>query len=170
MVNGPKHCSKLNDSTFTKFIETCKGNSGSKSLSEWYAKSHDCLLTHSLPATSILFLIETIYSNIFRCNYLRSGIYFLNFCFSFNQFRFNFKQFQKKHDPHSHCIFELMDPEKRPLNKCLKSPLSEDPWVSNMVNGPKQHWNLKDSTFTIFIDPCEDNSGLKSLSELYAVS
>ena len=26
MVNGPKHCSKLNDSTFTIFIDPCKGN------------------------------------------------------------------------------------------------------------------------------------------------
>ena len=34
MVNGLKHCSKLNDSTFTIFIDNYAGNSGLKSLSE----------------------------------------------------------------------------------------------------------------------------------------
>ena len=48
MVNGLKYCSKLNDSTFIMFFDTCESNSGSKSLSEWYAKSEDSLLTHSL--------------------------------------------------------------------------------------------------------------------------
>ena len=36
MANGPKHCSNLNDKTFTIFIEHCEGNSvGKKS----YVKS-----------------------------------------------------------------------------------------------------------------------------------
>ena len=39
LVNGPKHCSKLNDSIFTIFIDPCERNSAGKSLSEWYAKS-----------------------------------------------------------------------------------------------------------------------------------
>ena len=56
MVNGLKDCSKLNDSTFTIFIDTCAANSGLKSLSEWYAKAQDCLLTHSLPIKSIVLL------------------------------------------------------------------------------------------------------------------
>ena len=56
------------------------------------------------------------------------------------------------------------------LDKCLKSPVSEDPSTSNMINGPKNFWNRNDITFTIFIDPCEDNSGLKSLSGWYANS
>ena len=43
------------------------------------------------------------------------------------------------------------------LDKCLKSPLSEDPSTSNMVNGWKHCSKLNDSNFTIFIDPCEDN-------------
>ena len=33
--------------------------------------------------------------------------------FPFSKFRFNFKQFQKKDDPQSRCIFELTDSEKR---------------------------------------------------------
>ena len=40
------------------------------------------------------------------------------------------------------------------LDKCLKSPVLEDPLTSNMVNGRKHRWNLNDSTFTIFIAPC----------------
>ena len=51
-----------------------------------------------------------------------------------------------------------------------KSPVSEDPSTSNMVNKPKRYAKLSDSTFTIFIDLCESNSGLKSLSEWYAKS
>ena len=54
---------------------------------------------------------------------------------------------------------------KTSLDKCPKSPLSEDPSTSNMVNGLKHYWNLNDRTFTIFIDPSEGNSGWKSLSE-----
>ena len=42
------------------------------------------------------------------------------------------------------------------LDNCLKSPVSEDPSTSNMVNGPKHCWNLNDTTITIFIDPSED--------------
>ena len=42
-----------------------------KGLSEWYAKSSDCLLTHWLPITSILFIIETIYTNMLICIYLK---------------------------------------------------------------------------------------------------
>ena len=39
MVNRTKHCSRLNDSTFTIFIDHCKGNSVGKNLSELYEKS-----------------------------------------------------------------------------------------------------------------------------------
>ena len=35
-----------------------------------------------------------------------------NFFFAFSEFRSNFENFQKKDDPHSCCIFELMDSEK----------------------------------------------------------
>ena len=48
---------------------------------------------------------------------------------------------------------------KRCLDKYLKGSVSEDPWTSNMGNGPKHCKKLKDSTFTTFIHPCERNSG-----------
>ena len=82
-VNRPKHCSKLNDSTFTIFTDPWKGNPGLKILSEWYAKSYNCLLTHWLLMTSILFLTEAIYCNLFRCFYLTKEKYFLNFFLQF---------------------------------------------------------------------------------------
>ena len=40
----------------------------------------------------------------------------------------------------------------RCLDKCLKSPVSEDPSTRYMVIGPKHFLNLKTSTFTIVID------------------
>ena len=83
MVNGPKHCTKLNDSTFTILIHPCEANSGWKSLSKWYAKSWDSLLTQWCPRTSIFFLIETIYRYVFRCNYLKKEKYYLNFLLHF---------------------------------------------------------------------------------------
>ena len=84
-AKGTKQCSKLKDNTFNIFIDPRERNSGLKCLSKWYGKSEDCLLAHWLPITNILILIETIHSNIFRCNYLRNGIYFLSF-FAFSQF------------------------------------------------------------------------------------
>ena len=119
--------------------------------------------------TSILFLIETIYSNIFRCNYLRNGKYFLFFLFffSFSQFRLNFERFQQKDDLDSWCYFWTYGLPEMRLDNCVKSPVSEDPLTSNTANGPKHCWNLKNSTFTVFIHPCEDSSGWKSFSEWY---
>ena len=43
------------------------------------------------------------------------------------------------------------------LDKCLKSPVSEDPSTSKVESRPKLRSKLNDSTFTIFIDPCEGN-------------
>ena len=60
---------------------------------------------------SILFLIETIYSNILRSNYLRNEKYLLYF-FVFPKFRFNSESFLKKYTPHSWSIFELTDWER----------------------------------------------------------
>ena len=67
------------------------------------------------------------------------------------------------------CIFELTHSEKTWLDKRLKSTLSEESLTSNMINGLKHCSKLNDSIFTIFFDPCEANSGLKSLSDRYAV-
>ena len=59
---------------------------------------------------------------------------------------------------------------KMSSNKYLKSLVWEDPSTSNMVNAPKNCWNLIESAFTIFTGHCEDNSVGKCLSEWYAKS
>ena len=57
--------------------------------------------------------------------------------FAVSNIRFNFEDFQKKDDRHRWSIFELTELRKTWLDKCLKSAVSEDPWTSNMGNGPK---------------------------------
>ena len=52
---------------------------------------------------------------------------------------------------------------KKWLDQCIKSPVSEDPLKSNMVNAPNHCSNLKNNSFTIFIDHWDGNSLTKSL-------
>ena len=113
--------------------------------------------------------METIYSNIFRCNYLRNEKYFLNFFLNFLNVD-SILKISKQRWPWYLVYFWIYGLRKTWLDKCLKSPVSEDASTSNMVNGPKHCSKLADSTFTIFINPCEGNSGLKRLSEWYAKS
>ena len=76
-------CSKLNGSTFTIFIDLCEYNWGLKTLFESNAEPYDCLLTHWLPMTSILYLKQAISCNIFRSIYLRNENNFLTFFLHF---------------------------------------------------------------------------------------
>ena len=55
-------------------------------------------------------------------------------------------------------VFLNLQTAKIVLDKCLKSPVSEDPSTSNMVNAPKHCSNLIEDTFTRLIDHCKDNS------------
>ena len=48
--------------------------------------------------------------------------------------------------------FGNYQPRKTWLDQCVKSPVSRDTSKSNMVNAPKHCWNVKDSSFAIFID------------------
>ena len=43
------------------------------------------------------------------------------------------------------------------LDKCLKSPVSEDHLTGNVFNGSKHYVNLNDIIFTILIDQCQGN-------------
>ena len=61
-------------------------------------------------------------------------------------------------------VFRYYGLQKTWLNKCLKSPVSENSSTSNVVNVPKDCWNLGDSAFNIFIDHYEENLVLKCLS------
>ena len=69
-----------------------------------------------------------------------------------------------KDDTDSWCILRKYGNAKTWLHNCVKTPISEDPSTSNMVNGPKHCWNMKDSTFTISIDHWEGNWVGKYLS------
>ena len=159
MGNGPKHCWRLDYSTFTIFIDPCESNLGLKSVSERYPKSYDCFLTHSLPIINILFLREAIYCNIFRCNYLRNENYFRIFFLHFLNLEPISNIFKKVG---THIADVILTLRKKWLDKCLRSPVSDYPRKSNMVNGPKRCSKLNDSTFTIFIDPCEGHSVWKA--------
>ena len=99
MVTGLKYCSKLNDSSFTIFIDTSEGNSGSESLSQWYVKSQDSLLTHSLPIISILLKRGNLLQH-FPMELSRKGkTFYCNiffFFFTFSKFKLDFEHLQRK--------------------------------------------------------------------------
>ena len=61
-----------------------------------------------------------------------------------------------------HFLFSRLRTSKAYPDKCLKSPVSEDAFTSNMGNVPKHCWNMHHRTFIIFsghwVDKC-----LKSL-------
>ena len=108
IINGPQNCWNLNDSTFTIFIDHWEDNYDWKSVTEWCAKSLDCLLIQWHPMTCILFLTEAIYWNVFRFFYLRKEKYFLKFVFfRFSKFRLNFEHFLEKDEGPNSCILEL---------------------------------------------------------------
>ena len=60
-------------------------------------------------------------------------------------------------------VFPKLRTAKKLSDKCLKSPVWEDPSTSNMVNMPNKFWNLRDIIFMIFIDHCQVNWGRKSM-------
>ena len=119
--------------------------------------------------TSILFLTEAIYCNIFRCIYLRNEKYFVDFFLHFLNLECILKIFRKKVSLIAD-VFLNLENRKEVFREILKSLVSEEPLTSDMVNGPKHCWNLKDSPFTRFIHPCEEYWSWKSLSERYAKS
>ena len=114
--------------------------------------------------TSILFLREASYCKIFRCIYLRYKKYFVNFFLDFLNLEWILNIFKKKMTFIAY-IFLSWRTQENVNDKCLKSLDSDDPSKSDMVIGPKHCWNLNDSTFTIFIDPCEDNRRWKNFSD-----
>ena len=77
--------------------------------------------------------------------------------------RLNFKYFEKKMTLLAFVFRTLRTPKTR-LDKCLKSPVSEDPLRSNMADVTKHCWNIHHSIFIIFIDHYQVNWVGKSLS------
>ena len=130
MVNGPKNWWNVNDTTFTIFLDHCEENQSWKNLPDWDEKSEDCLLTHWQAMTSILFLTEAIYCNIFRCNYLRNEKYFMNFFFNFLNLDSILNIFKKKMTLITDVFFNLRTPKYvvREMSKksCFRDPF--DKW------------------------------------------
>ena len=60
-------------------------------------------------------------------------------------------------------VFPKLRLRKTSLGKFLKSRVSEDRSKHNITNVLKHCCNLNDSTFTVFINHCEDNCVRKSL-------
>ena len=151
------------------YIDRCQGNWVRESLSYWHAKSWDCLLTHWLRMTSILFLIVKISRYQLRYSNLRNKKLFLNFFLHF----WNLNQILnilKKKVTLIDFVFSTLRTPKTWLDKCLKSPISENSSKSNMVNEPKHSWKLDHSTFTIFVHPCQGSWVRESLSYWHAKS
>ena len=73
---------------------------------------------------------------------------------AFLKSRLNFEHFFKKRWPSWLMYFRNYRARKTWLDQYLKSPVSRDPSESMMVDSPKHCWNVKDSSFTIFIDHC----------------
>ena len=78
VVNRSKHWFNLNGSSFTIFVDHCEANWVGKSRSYRKSKSQNFFLTHRLPMTSILFLVETIQYKQVRCIYRKNKKLFLN--------------------------------------------------------------------------------------------
>ena len=94
---------------------------------------------------------------------------FSRFLAAFLKSRLNFKDFETKMTLIVFVFLKLWTP-KTWLDKCLKSPVLEDPSTSNMEDLPKHFWNLHQSTLTIFIDNCQVSWIGKSLSYWHAKS
>ena len=88
---------------------------------------------------------------------------FSQFLAAFLKSRLNFKYFQKKMTLIALVLWKLRTP--KPLSdQCLKRPVSEHRSRSKMVDVPKHCWNLRHSTFIIFINDCQVSWVGKSLS------
>ena len=111
VVNGPKHCFNLTASIFTIFIDHLEGQWDGKSHSLWHAKSGDYLVTHWLLMTSILFLIEAFYYNVFRYNYLKNKK-ILWIILSIFQIYIKFWTFSKKLTLIAYVFAKLRTPKK----------------------------------------------------------
>ena len=92
---------------------------------------------------SILFLVETIKWEEFGWLDRKKEKIFLNI-------------FEKRW-PSGLMYFQKKGPQKKWLDKRLKSPVWDDPSTGNMVNGSKHWFNLNSNSFTIFLDNCEGN-------------
>ena len=88
---------------------------------------------------------------------------------SFFKSKLNFKYFEKKMTLIG-FVFPKLRSQKTWSDKCLKSPVLEDPSPSDILNVREHCWNLHHSTFVIFIDHFLVNWIWESLSYSHAKS
>ena len=95
--------------------------------------------------TSILFLIETIYRNIFRCNYLRDEIYFRNFFWHFLNLDLILKIFKKKMRGIADAFFNIRTPKNVVTKMSKKSYFRgyfdkwQGKWDETLLKSERQH-------------------------------
>ena len=105
----------------------------------------------------------------FQMQFSQKQKYFSQLFSKFLKSIWGFEHYQKRR-PSQLMYFQNYRLRKMWLHHCLKSPVSESPSKSNMVNCSKHCWNLNGSIFTIFIDHCEGNWAAKIICEWYANS
>ena len=166
MVNVPRHCWTLDHRASITFIDPL---SWKKSL--FLTSQILGLLVNTLAADEkypVLFLIKTVQRYQFRYNYLKNKNFFCKL-FAALKSKLNFKHFEKKMTLIA-FVFPKWRTPKILLDKCLKSPVSEDPSTCNMADVPKHCWNLHHSILIIFIHLWQINWVRKSLSYWHAKS
>ena len=109
-------------------------------------KLKECLLTHGLPITRILFRIVRLSSFLFKCNYLKKEKHFVSFfCHLRNLYQIlNF--FKKKKIVIANVFPKLRTVKDLVLHHSLKTAVSEHPSRVNMLKGPK---HLSDFSITL---------------------
>ena len=111
LVIGNKQCSNMENVTINSYWSLCRQLRWRKiSLTEMQ-RVKNCFLTQWPAVTSIPFVIETIYSSHFRCDYLRNKKYFWNFSLHFEIY-IKFWTFSKKRTTSSLIYFRNKDAEK----------------------------------------------------------
>ena len=82
---------------------------------------------------------------------------FSQFYSAFFESALNFEHLKNKKWPLELMYFRNYRPWKTCLDKCLKTPVSEDVSTGDMVNSPKHWFNLNESACIILSDNCEGN-------------
>ena len=65
-----------------------------------------------MPTTSILVLIERIYRYQIKPNYLKNRKFLAAFFFAFLESELNFQCLEKKNEPHTSSVSEVIDSER----------------------------------------------------------
>ena len=89
VLTSRKDSWNLQKNTFIRLFHHTDPNSGRKNYFQSDMRLKDCLITHWLPATSILVVIERIYRHWFKSNYLKNDKFFARFSFSFTSLGVN---------------------------------------------------------------------------------